>query len=149
MTEINYVCPHCGSEQIQRYSIAYSNGLSDVSTKTVGVGVSGGGLGVGGAKTTGTSQTALSQSVAPPSKYSYVKEALIAFLAIPLVFDIIRKLILPSFIPSISYLIFTIAYLYFHTYMVAFKYNHDIYPKDLEAWNNSWLCMKCGHRFIL
>lgn len=148
MAEVNYVCPHCGSEQIQRYSIAYTNGISDVTATTTGVGISSGGvLGVGGAKTSGTAQTALSQSVAPPSKYSYLRELFIAFVVIPIVFGLLNDLLLPFKWKWVFILSFV--YLYFHTYKVAFNYNQNIYPKDMEDWNKSWLCMKCGHRFIL
>ncbi len=45
----NYVCPHCGSDNVQRFSVAFENGAStiDTKTKTAGVGISGA-LGIGG-----------------------------------------------------------------------------------------------------
>lgn len=95
----------------------YTNGISDVNTTTTGVGItSGGGLGIGGAKTSGTSQTALSQSVAPPSKYSYIRELLIAFIAVPLICGILNDLFLPFKWKWVYILSFV--YLYFHTYAV-------------------------------
>ncbi len=36
MTQANYVCPHCGSGQVQRYrSVAFSGDISDVNTNSV------------------------------------------------------------------------------------------------------------------
>ena len=152
MTE-SFSCPHCGSDQIQRYSVAFANGISDVNTNTVGIGVGSGGLGVGGAKTRGTSQSALSMSVAPPKKIGYVGEFLKAFLGIPFVIWIIVAILFPN--TKTTSIIFNViiygsmaAYLYFHTYKCVYNYNKNIFPQEMENWKKSWICLKCGHRFI-
>ena len=149
MAQANYVCPHCGSDQVQRYSVAFAGGISDVNTNSVGVGLTGNGLGVGGAKTRGTAQTALSMSVAPPAKKGYGKEILKAFGIV-----IVANLVLMSIFGNNAFSgilswAAAIAYLYFHTYKVYYDYNKNIWPKEMEEWQHSWLCMKCGNRFII
>lgn len=72
MATQNFSCPQCGSENIQRFSVAFRGGASTIDTKTAGtgVGLSGGhlGIGVGGAHTTGVQMTQLAKEVAPPVK---------------------------------------------------------------------------------
>lgn len=145
----NYVCPHCGSDQVQRYSVAFAGGISDVNTNTVGVGLTGNGLGVGGAKTRGTSQTALSMSVAPPEKYGYGKEILKAFGIVILANLVLGMTIGNNAFAGVLSWVAGGAYLYFHTYQKYYNYNKNIWPKEMEQWEHSWLCMKCGNRFIM
>lgn len=154
MANNNFVCPHCGSDQIQRYSVAYANGISNVNTNTVGVGITKGGLGIGGAKTTGTSQTALSQSVAPPEKFNIIKwviaSVIIAPIACTLFFAIVEVVTGFSAIKIWSILNFAsiVAALYYFPYRF-YQYNKNVYPQEMERWQHSWLCAKCGHRFYL
>ena len=127
MAEVNYVCPHCGSENVQSFKVAYEQGKTIINTTTTGGGVSSDGAFGGGAKTTGTAATVLSQSVAPPDKYSYVRELLIVFIGIPVVFAIVGIFLFPHASDTWAW-VPMIAYLYFHTYKVAYNYNNNIYP---------------------
>lgn len=150
----NYVCPKCGSDQIQLYSIAYSGGISAVNTNTVGVGLTGSGIGVGGAKTVGTSQTALSQSVAPPEKLPVVKGILMSVILVPLVVAIvvgILEIMLKIRLGAVASVIIFAAMVYaLYRYPYNYyQYNKNVYPQEMERWQHSWLCAKCGHRFIL
>lgn len=147
MAEVNYVCPHCGSEDVQRFEAAWREGLTHTEGIVKGGGVSSGGLFGGGAKVTGTSQSLLSQSVAPPVEYSYVRELLTVFIGIPVVFAIVGIFLFPKASDTWAW-IPMIAYLYFHTYKIAYNYNKNIYPEEMERWLHSWYCKKCGNRFI-
>ena len=69
-------CPNCNSDNTQRLSAVFENGISTVNNKThgVGLGLGRGGLAIGaaGASTSGTSQTVLSQRAAPPDRKPYL-----------------------------------------------------------------------------
>ena len=147
MAEVNYVCPHCGSENVQSFELAWVNGQHKNDGIVTGGGVSRGGLFGGGAKVTGTSQSVLSQSVAPPVEYSYVRELLTVFIGIPVVFAIVGIFLFPHASGTWAW-VPMIAYLYFHTYKVAYNYNKNIYPEEMERCHHSWICLKCGNRFI-
>ena len=96
MATQNYSCPQCGSENIQRFSVAFRGGASTIDTKTAGtgVGLSGGhlGIGVGGAHTTGVQMTQLAKEVAPPVKKKYL---------FPIIASIIVSFVLRAFTESI------------------------------------------------
>lgn len=150
MADQRFVCPNCGSDNIVRFSVAYRNGTSDIdtTTNTGGVGFAGGHLGIGGASghTTGTQMTQLAQEVAPPKKMGYVA---------PIVIGIVVGFIVAALCDHISTnlefvgLIAFAAVVYFLGYKKAYLYNRDTYPQLMAQWNQSWLCMKCGHKFIL
>lgn len=67
-----YACPNCGGGDVRKLALVHGSGFSSVQLETAatGVGLSGGGLGVGvaSASTSGTQQTALSKTVAPPAQ---------------------------------------------------------------------------------
>ncbi len=68
--QAQYSCPTCGSENTQRLSTAYMEGVSQFSATTSGFGWLGGPA-VANGWTTGTCQTGLAQISAPPQKRSY------------------------------------------------------------------------------
>lgn len=96
MATQNFSCPQCGSENIQRFSVAFRGGASTIDTKTAGtgVGLSGGhlGIGVGGAHTTGVQMTQLAKEVAPSVKKKYL---------FPIIASIIVSFLLRVFTESI------------------------------------------------
>ena len=73
-----YKCPQCSAENIQKASIIYENGTSDISLTMAGGGIStaGGIIGDGG-YASGTSQSKLASKMAPPKEKSML---LILFL---------------------------------------------------------------------
>lgn len=132
------VCSSCQSDNVQKLSLAYESGISDVNTKTKGVSFGGGGLNFGGAKTKGTSQTALSKRTAPPRKYSYIKPLLIGLLA-----SFIADIALTSLnIPWLGYAVLAVVSggLLYRSYL----YNHNQWPALYNSWSNSFICHKCG-----
>lgn len=70
-------CQGCGSEHVQKFSIVYDGGLSDINAKEagmgLGIGAGGLGLGAGSSKIKGSHQSRLSQKAAPPEKKKVVK----------------------------------------------------------------------------
>jgi hypothetical protein len=124
------MCPNCQSENIQSFQMVYEGGTSSNISQTsgLGVGMSGGrlGVGVGGATTRSTSMTLIAQKVAPPMKKNVPLWLwLVAVFFIPL-------LLLPIFLQT-----------------KYSRWNKQVWPQLYVAWENSWLCHKCGHSFSL
>lgn len=138
-----YECPNCHSDNIQRYEVAFQNGIADVNTTTVGAGFSGK-LGIGAASTQGTQQSALSQSTAPPKKKGYLSK---------FVLSTILAMVLASPIggDAATFVFFLIwgGLIYFLVYKKTYLWNKDVYPGLLEQWRHSYVCLRCGNRFIL
>src|SRR5580658_7619498 len=95
---MDFSCPSCKSENVQRLSVIYQRGLSEINTESRGTaaGYGAGGFGVasGNSKTTGTAQTAASLRAAPPVKKRYLKPigliyvvSLVLFMFVSLGFD--------------------------------------------------------------
>ena len=145
---MDFTCPTCKSENIQRLAIIYEHGISEIDAKTrgAGVGIGGGGLGIGAgsAKTTGTSQTAISKRAAPPKKLTYAKP-LLAILAISIVLMLInqKNSNLEAFF-GVAWFAASAAWIF-----SAFKYNSKIWTKLKAQWDNSYLCTRCNHIFKL
>lgn len=146
-----FCCPQCHSENIQSYQMVYSQNVSTTNNTTTGmaVGYSGGfGVGVGGANTTGVSVTNLGQSVAPPSRRGYSSSgclwAILAMMSLPgMVVGKGEMLILPVLLLG--------GYFYYgyRKEQEAKKWNQEVWPQLYDKWQHSYMCMKCGHRFIL
>ncbi len=136
-------CPNCGSDNVQRFSVAFQSGVSDVTSHTKGL-MFNGKLGVGGAKTNSVSVSAMAASTAPPQKKSMIK----AFLIFGLL-SVILASIIQSYLPkTIRYVADIVLVLGPFMAYRAFKYNRNVWPKLYEDWSNSWVCLKCGSRFI-
>src|SRR6266481_5174957 len=83
-------CPKCSSTDLKKVSLAYQEGLFHVNARTRMLGLlfaSGGpDVMVGRATTRGVQQSALSKSLVPPTKWSYLKLTLwssaISFVAL-------------------------------------------------------------------
>ncbi|WP_034636029.1 hypothetical protein, partial [Chitinivibrio alkaliphilus] len=109
-------CATCKSTNVQKLSLAYQNGLSDINgtQKTSGVGISRRGLGFGSSRSkfNGTQQSALSQKASPPLKERVIKNAFIhlamAFIATPFVALLIFSNEIVSGVAILLYLAFAI-----------------------------------------
>lgn len=110
--------------------MAFESGTSSNVSQTsgVGVGMSGGnvGVGVGGATTHSVSMTAIAQKVAPPQQQKVGCGLWVAGILL---------------LPILPYAIWKA--------MQASKWNKEEYPKLYAKWENSWICHKCGNTFVL
>jgi hypothetical protein len=144
---MDYACPCCKSENIQRLSAVYEGGLSDVNTSTkgtgIGIGRGGIGVGIGTSKTTGTSQTAASLRAAPPAKKPYLKP-LLAIAAAFIVISIIAsaKGNVAAALIKVAWLCASAGWVYH-----AFQYNTKVWPPLKAAWDDSYLCNRCNVMF--
>lgn len=144
-------CQSCGNENVQRLSVVYEGGMSEINAKESGMGVglgSGGvGFGLGSSRIKGNNQSLLSKKAAPPDKKKTFKHFLIwgicLFIVPPVfvsVFDWNSSL--AQFVVLLTYLALAGLHLYSN-----FQYNRRIYPGLLARWNDSFLCYKCGLMF--
>lgn len=149
MAEQRYVCPNCGSENIQRFSVAYQGGAADIDTTThsAGIGFGGGGIGIGGAKhhTTGVQMTQLAQEVAPPRKRKYWVPLMCAIIA-GVIVSIVAGMISDS-LSFLGYIAFA-AVMYVMGYQKTYLFNKQV-PEWYAQWERSWICLKCGHKFTI
>lgn len=142
-------CPKCHSENTQRLSQAFENGLSHINTASKGVGIGVGpdgiGVGVGGAKTSGTSQTAASQRAAPPAKMTYLNP-LIGIFVMALVGVLFAGIIWKplGFFAQLFWVVGSIAYIY-----RAYQFNAKTWPLLLQDWQNTYVCKRCDHAFLV
>jgi len=131
-------CPTCNSNNIQKLSLVFENGLSHIDTRTsgsgVGVGVGGGGVGVGlgfgGGRTRGTQMTATAAKAAPPQKRRYgwfVFFAVICF-----------------FIGESAHTWLLGTLLFGWLAFSAAKYNRTQFPILFRTWDEAYMCTRCG-----
>lgn len=152
MAAQNFTCPHCGSENVQRFSVAFRGGASTIDTKTstTGIGIGGGGLGIGkaGSHTTGTQMTQLAKEVAPPAKKKYTFPIIIS-LIIWVVIDKSLLSVIGGTASSIAGYISLVGALWYFVYQRVYTWNKNVWPGLYEKWEQSWVCLKCGHKFIM
>lgn len=146
---MDFLCPSCKSDNIQRLSAVYECGLSDINTKSkgtgIGIGRGGIGIGVGASKTTGTSQTAASLRAAPPAKKRYLKPLLAIFGVFMLVTLFVgAKSTIVEYLLIIGWLAASAGWVYY-----AFQYNAKTWPPLKATWDNSFLCNRCNDMFCL
>lgn len=141
-----YQCPRCHSENIQSYSLIHSMGISKIDLSTVGVGYSNN-LGVGRAKSHGTQQTAMSASTAPPKKRSPAGDFFGSWLVFSIPGVICKYLNFHYLIVNI--LVWGAVILAFFMARDAYQWNKYTFPQKLRDWEHSYVCLRCGNRFIL
>ena len=145
-------CPKCSSTDLKKVSLAYQEGLFRVDTRTRMLGflfASGGSdVMVGRATTRGVQQTALSKSLIPPAKWSYLKlilwSAAISFVALIAYIRVVMTSPPPvSSLPVKIY--FAVAPLVFiFVFFSIWRHNHSSYRQKYSEWNDSYICERCG-----
>lgn len=150
-------CPKCNSEDAVKLSLVHAAGLSDVKTRSRGLGIalSDGGLllGFGRSRAAGTSQTQLSKLAAPPHKKRY-RHVILAWLigllmAGPLIDVFTASAANPDAMLRHDFQIFA----YISTAIVAlvlvalWSFNRTIFPRRRDLWNRSFMCRRCGEIF--
>ncbi len=166
-------CPKCSSPDIQRASMGYMAGVSQVSGAGVGVTIDGD-VGVGSYG--GTQRTLLSQYLSPPEKRWVVLVVIIIYCLASIAFAVyscIKNdasfagiLAAPLFIPFIARALFVNALdqqdlLVFILLVVAptvaafffakknKTWNKTIYPQLMQKYNRTWYCRRCGHAWFV
>ena len=145
-------CPKCNSIDLKKVSLAYQEGLFHVDTRTRIRGflfASGGPeVLVGRATTRGVRQTALSKSLHPPTKWSYLKLVVssvgVSFVALVAYIRVVMMSPPPvSSLPVKLYAVF--APISFAALFVLFwRHNHSAYRQQYAKWNGAFVCNRCG-----
>lgn len=144
---MDYNCPKCKSENIQKLEITYKTGKSGLSgsSSSVGVAASSSGVGVGitGGTFSGTQQTDLSQMVAPPKLKKKRPGCILTFSLL----SGFAYILIGSTALLIGLVIIAIGIYY---YIYGTRYNNNEYAEyadKLRVWERSYICLRCGQIF--
>jgi hypothetical protein len=134
------VCPNCNSTDLKKLSLIYAAGASESRGRILGFFVgSGNGLLFG--KYTGTSQSRLSKTAAPPGKLPFATPTILWLLGFFVVMAFAGRGRLSTLMAIVSafYLFLLPAYV-----IGALFYNFLVRPKKHKAWEKEFLCQRCG-----
>jgi hypothetical protein len=140
-------CPKCTSAEVRKLSLIYNEGLSIINTVSQGSGMavgSGGGMAFGShsSHTTGRQQTALSKQAAPPNKRHWI-----LWSSSAAIFGLITLGGLSH--PSVgTFFTLGITALSVHFALAGKKYNAEVHPGLLARWEQSFMCNRCGEKFV-
>ena len=145
-------CPKCSSTDLKKVSLAYQEGLFHVDTRTRMLGflfASGGpDVMVGRATTTGVQQSALSKSLVPPTKWSYLKlilwSVVISFVALVAYVRVVMTS--PPPVSSLPVKIYVVVapLMFIFLFVSIWRHNHSTYRQKYSQWNDSYVCNRCG-----
>lgn len=123
-------CPKCAGPDFQALSFIYQQGLSFTDTSSAGLGLAGRGVGVFGAKTKGTTTTALALQAAPPAKK---RTGTLVFLTIV-------SLLL---IGATPFALIGVGLFGFAAFGMI-SWNKKEWPALYDAWLQRFMCLRCG-----
>lgn len=129
---MSYQCPQCQSENIQRVSLAVSQGTK--ATTFFGIGASAGGIGAGSGG--GISQTMQAQNLTPPSAKKVIWWLLGLLLFLPAA---LHQMPIPMFVSLVCG----------GGVIRAVIYNKREFPKEFADWKQLWVCQRCANVFKL
>lgn len=145
-------CPHCNSDDLNKVSLAYQEGLDRINTHTrlTGVLIGNGGPDMiwGRARTTGFRQTEFSKRLSPPTKWSYLKLILWSgILSLAALIGYVDHAMAST--PPVSVLPVKIYAVLFSgvlsiALIVFWRHNHSTYPGEYTKWDRSYVCQRCG-----
>lgn len=146
---MEFNCHTCHSENIQRLSLVYAGGLSQISSSQFGGGVGfgsrGAGVGLGTAVSTGTQQSSLSAAYEPPERKPIARWVLLYFFGFLIVpGSVIMLLDWKTFVPGHWIVASTYVVVALLHVRAKVRFNGRVYPERLRRWQNSYLCMRCG-----
>lgn len=150
---MSYACPQCGSQNTQRLSLAYSSGLSTVDLRTGGIGV---GIGsntiiptFGGDWSSGSVQTQLSKSAAPPSKKKYrwalywiLVGPFLVYLPWALLEQIYGSSRMLHLLGEWTIVLVPIGVVWILWRSLAF--NRHAWPRLMRSWSRQFICLRCS-----
>ncbi len=145
-------CPQCSSTDLKKVSLAYQEGLFQVNTRTRMLGLlfaSGRpDIMVGRATTRSVQQTALSKSLVPPRKWSYLKlvlwSAAISFVALVVyIHAVMASSSIASSLPAKLYALIGSA-IFASLMLITWRHTHSKYREQYAQWDHSFVCETCG-----
>lgn len=150
-------CPNCKSENVQKLSVAYADGMVNTKSNSTILGTTFGGNAVTGVSfSNSVSQSELSKLVAPPEKQSVFKCSAGGLGATKnaLTIDAILAAVVACAAPSvlgvyIGSVISIVCMIYLAVKVIPkhFAYQKELdrkYEEDKAAWDRSYICLRCG-----
>jgi hypothetical protein len=134
------VCPNCNSTDLKRISLIHAAGLYESRGRILGF-LAGSGDGLLFGKYRGKNQSQLSMMAAPPAKLPYASPVILWLVGFfPLMAFVSRGKLSPlAGLLSVTYLLALPVYL-----LAAMFYNFVFRPKKYRAWENDFMCQRCG-----
>jgi len=124
-TRSHLTCPHCDSENIQRFRVLFEGGTHQTQGTSTSVVYMGGRTGVAHGSVNTTTMSLIAQEAAPPvRKVLHVYMWVWSFFFCPLIFVA----------PFIHY--------------YERKWNLTKFPSLYSRWERSWKCLSCGYSFV-
>ena len=144
---MDLACPKCSTTEVRKLSLIYNEGLSIINTVSHGTGAavgSGGGMAFGShsSHTTGRQQTGLSKQAAPPEKKHWI---LWSSCAVVCGFIALSGLSHPGFGTLVA---IGLAVLSVRFALKGKEYNAQVLPGLLQQWDRSFMCNRCGEKFV-
>src|SRR6266404_4288674 len=138
-------CPKCSSTDLKKVSLAYQEGLFRVDTRTRMLGflfASGGpDVMVGRATTRGVQQSALSKSLAPPAKWSYLKlilwSAVISFVGLVAYVRVVMTSPPPVSSLPVKIYVAVAPLVFIFSFVSIWRHNHSSYQRQNAQWDRS------------
>jgi len=136
-------CNKCESDNTQRLEVAYQSGTQNISTQSnsVGLGFSGGRIGLAGGstKTSGQTQSTLAVACSPPAtKPTKNLKLAIGGCVILIIMEIGQH----WWLAVIASLVLVYLIRRLRSYS---NFNLNEWPKFYQHWLDSWICHKCGN----
>ena len=165
---MNCNCPSCKSENTQSVPLAYKAGVTSHSGTITGATMGTSGFSTGTGVYSGTGQTHLARTLAPPEKQSDIVQPLVSyvvvrviasFVGLPIIYVLATVFNLRSVTEAIDS---HSAWLRYMTHVADFgwlalcvlmaatahKFNKYELPALRHAWSNGYICLRCGMQFV-
>lgn len=141
-----YICPKCGSEQVQALSLIHGAGTSTGRTFGGGFGMTGDGeIGaVQGAAFT-SSQSALSQRAAPPEQKAI--SGLLGLAVLLLIGGVAIGSMTDRTLVGVVAGFAMFGLVAFLAFDGPVAYNREEWPRLMERWQRTFMCGRCGEFF--
>ena len=152
-------CPHCEANDTARCVVIYAQGTySGTSSANASSYLPGYGIDQVTAYSRTSGSTAIAQIVAPPEKPSF-KEMVglvvvaVVLLSIPVYFALkwiatllgVRADTIEAFPP---FIVISLGIMLLPVGLFCFVAARTKYKSDLTTWGATWICLRCGHRWI-
>jgi len=154
-------CPKCQSDNVQKVEMAYMAGTSNLAGKvsggSIGVGTLGVGVGAHSGTLSGTQQTELAKTLAPPPNQfaSTIAGIFVGGVVLGFVLFIVAMFFF-DLKPSLSLLFWSTLIITTPIVIAVVMYVKSDGAQKLKAefttatykWKNSYICFKCGTKFV-
>jgi len=141
-------CPRCGSTEAHTAGVVYRSGTGRIEATTLGGGVGFGGPAIASAHTTGSSQSLMALTVAPPKRPSHMLRGLFIYIVL-LVLVVAVGFVVPTF-PFQLMLVLAAAGPFVIGIWMSMLTRAALpeWRSRMEIWEATWVCDRCGTPYI-